>query len=129
MSALDQSGLEVLDRTECLRLLSTARYGRVVYTVDGLPAVQPVKFTVRDDTVWFQTAVRSALSRAADGGVVAFEADVLSEEAAWWVTVLGRAMTTLSLPGPDLSWRPSPAVRELRVGVSIEVVSGRRFVG
>lgn len=38
-----------LDRRECLLLLSTRAFGRVVYTACGLPAVLPVTFLVQPD--------------------------------------------------------------------------------
>ena len=115
---------EVLDRAECLRLLATARYGRVVYTVRGLPAVQPVRFVVRDDAVSFLAAEHSDLLATADGGVVAFEADEWDDEKCWWVTVLGRAAV---VPAP--AGLPSLHVPAAGIRVPAEVVTGRRAEG
>ena len=44
--------LEVLNRRQCLDLLQGVRVGRLVFTEDALPAVQPVNFRLwRDDVV------------------------------------------------------------------------------
>lgn len=44
--------LEVLNRRQCLDLLPRVRVGRLVFTEDALPAVQPVNFRLwRDDVV------------------------------------------------------------------------------
>src|SRR5437016_403996 len=128
---LDQSGLEILDRDECLALLATARVGRIVFTARGLPAVQPVKFVCRREALWFPAHAHTDLFGAAQEDVVAFEADGFAADLAtgWWVSVLGRAGAAqeCDLPRhPDLSWH-GPAVGKLRwVRIPIEVVSGRR---
>jgi hypothetical protein len=128
---LDTSGLEILDRTECLALLATARVGRIVFTARGLPAVQPVKFLCGQDALWFPAQAHTDLFGAAQDGVVAFEVDAFDDRLAtgWWVTVLGRAAAAheCDLPArrPDLSWQPPEGdVRCVRI--PIEVVSGRR---
>ena len=41
---VDRSGLEILDREECLRLLATATLGRVGITNGALPAIVPINF-------------------------------------------------------------------------------------
>jgi uncharacterized protein len=122
---LDSFGSNVLDRTECLMLIGTATFGRVVFTRHGLPAVQPVRFVLAEEAVWFRVAARTELYGAAQNGVVAFEVDLFDEESqsGWWVTVLGRA-TEGEFPGQPSS-RP-PAADERCVKVPIEVVSGGR---
>lgn len=128
---LDQSGLEILDRDECLALLATARVGRIVFTARGLPAVQPVKFLSCHGALWFPAHAHTDLFGAAQDGVVAFEADRFAADLAtgWWVSVLGRADAAreCDLPRrPDLSWQ-GPAGGEIRwIRIPIEVVSGRR---
>src|SRR3954471_12600528 len=89
----DSFGLQVLDRVRCLALLATAAGGRVVYPARGLPAVQPVRFAVRGDTVLFCAPAVSALFGAVHDTVVAFEADGFGpgSTGGWFVTVLGRA--------------------------------------
>ncbi|PXY22916.1 hypothetical protein BAY60_20955 [Prauserella muralis] len=128
---LDSFGLEVLRRDECVALLSAVNVGRVVYTRRGLPAVQPVRFVLRDEDVLCGAPAGSALFAAADGNVVAFEADIFAPDLAsgWYVTVLGRAAElrngSVAAALPDLSWRPRTDDRFLRI--PIEVVTGRRL--
>ncbi|HJQ45796.1 MAG TPA: pyridoxamine 5'-phosphate oxidase family protein [Amycolatopsis sp.] len=128
---IDAFGLEVLDRDECITLLGTAEIGRVVFTTRGLPAVEPVKYQVRGDSVWFAVEARTELFGSAHDGVVAFEVDAFDAtlRTGWWVTVLGRATVApeCDLPRPPkLSWQP-PLAGDVRcVRIPIEVVSGRR---
>ena len=48
MAALqpDDPVLEELSRAECLRLLATATIGRISYTRQALPAMEPVNFAL-----------------------------------------------------------------------------------
>ncbi|HVV14732.1 pyridoxamine 5'-phosphate oxidase family protein [Amycolatopsis sp.] len=129
---MDLSGLEALGRTECLRLLAGVDVGRVVFTIRGLPAVQPVRFALWQESVWFLVHAGSDLFGPAQDGVVAFETDHVDADlsAGWWVTVLGRAGT---VPGrdlpprlPGLSWQLPLPVDVRCVRIPVEVVSGRR---
>ncbi|MFF5989584.1 pyridoxamine 5'-phosphate oxidase family protein [Prauserella flavalba] len=128
---LDSFGLEVLHRDECIALLGAVDLGRVVFTHRGLPAVQPVRFVVRGEAVLCGAPGGSALFAAANDNVVAFEAEVFSPDlgSGWFVTVLGRAGELrdqhLAAGLPELTWRPGPDDRHLRIPV--EVISGRRL--
>jgi len=85
--------LEVLDREQCLGLLQTVRVGRLVFTEDALPAVQPVNFGIWRDDVVIRVAGGAKLAAAARNFVVAFEADELDPDlrTGWSVTVVGHA--------------------------------------
>jgi nitroimidazol reductase NimA-like FMN-containing flavoprotein (pyridoxamine 5'-phosphate oxidase superfamily) len=85
--------LEVLDREQCLELLHTARVGRLVFTEDALPAVQPVNFRLCRDSVVIRVAGGAKLAAAARNFVVAFQADELDPDlrTGWSVTVVGHA--------------------------------------
>ncbi|MBO1420424.1 pyridoxamine 5'-phosphate oxidase family protein, partial [Streptomyces sp. FH025] len=90
------SDLPELDRERALELLARAPVGRVVYTTGALPAVQPVPFRLvpgADGGVLLSAPVGSELARAAEGAVIAFEADDVNgaDGSGWYVTVLGRA--------------------------------------
>lgn len=128
---LDSFGLEVLHRDECITLLGAVHLGRVVFTSRGLPAVQPVRFVVRGEAVLCGAPVGSALFAAANDSVLAFEAEAFSPDltSGWFVTVLGRAGELrdeyVEAGLPELSWRPGPDDRHLRIPV--EVISGRRL--
>ncbi|MGZ4602695.1 MAG: pyridoxamine 5'-phosphate oxidase family protein [Kineosporiaceae bacterium] len=92
-SAQESYRLEEVAPAESLRLLRGARVGRVVYTEAALPAVTPVNFAMDGRAVVFRTAAGSALARAVDDAVVAFQVDdIRHEPGAWWsVVILGVA--------------------------------------
>ena len=133
---LDSAGLEILGRRECLRLLAEAPVGRVIYTEQALPAVQPVTFAVVDGAVVFRTAADSRLAAAARNTVVGFEADAFDPDTAegWSVTIVGRAsVVTDPDRRADLAhlplrrWnagRPDDYIR-----IEVERTSGRRTLG
>ncbi|GAB7143182.1 pyridoxamine 5'-phosphate oxidase family protein [Mycobacterium riyadhense] len=85
--------LEVLDRRQCLELLQTVRVGRLVFTEDALPAVQPVNFRLFRGHVVIRVADGAKLTAATRNFVVAFQADQLDPDlrSAWSVTVVGHA--------------------------------------
>src|SRR4029078_4486736 len=85
--------LEILNRRQCLDRLDTVRGGRLVFTEDELPAVQPVHFRLWRDDVVIRAAGGAKLAAAADNLVVAFEADELDPDLrqGWSVTVVGHA--------------------------------------
>lgn len=82
--------VEVLGEGECLRLLGTARLGRIGYTEGALPAIRPVSFTVRDGAVVIPAQRGSSVVRALSGAIVAFSVDSYGAEdgAGWSVTVV-----------------------------------------
>ncbi|AKS32960.1 pyridoxamine 5'-phosphate oxidase family protein [Mycolicibacterium goodii] len=85
--------LDVLSRRQCLDLLQRVRVGRLVFTEDALPAVQPVNFRLSHDDVIIRVAGGGKLSAAARHQVVAFQADELDPDlrTGWSVTVVGHA--------------------------------------
>jgi hypothetical protein len=91
--ASQRQELEVLDREQCLELLQTVRVGRLVFTEDALPAVQPVNFRLLRDDVVIRVAAGAKLTAAARNVVVAFQADDLDPDlrTGWSVTVVGHA--------------------------------------
>jgi uncharacterized protein len=84
--------LEELSRAECVRLLATVAIGRICYTRQALPAVEPVNFAVHDGAIVIRTAAGGKLAAATRHAVVAFEADDLDLvlRSGWSVTVVGR---------------------------------------
>ncbi|MFC0432078.1 pyridoxamine 5'-phosphate oxidase family protein [Kutzneria buriramensis] len=89
----DAAGLEVLDRAECLALVKTVSFGRIVFTDQALPAVLPVNFSVWDGSLLIRTGAGSKLAAATRNAVVAFEADDidLDNGKGWSVVVIGRS--------------------------------------
>ncbi len=87
----DPAVQEVLSWHECMRLLASAPVGRIVYSDQALPAVQPVDFVVDDEAVVVRTGNGSRLARAVERAIVAFEADEYDPAAGsgWSVTLVG----------------------------------------
>jgi hypothetical protein len=50
-----------LDRGESLRLLATVPVGRLIFTVNALPAVRPMNFALVDGLVVLRTAAGSTV--------------------------------------------------------------------
>jgi hypothetical protein len=84
---------EALSDPECRRLLATALFGRLVFTRDALPVVQPMRFCLRGGQLLLPTRSGSSLTRALRGAVVAFQADCLDEltGTGWTITAVGPA--------------------------------------
>ena len=126
--------LDVLNRRQCLDLLDTVRVGRLVFTEDALPAVQPVNFRLWRDDVVIRVAGGPKLAAAADNLVVAFEADELDPDLrqGWSVTVVGHAQQITDIDElvevsgtfvqPWVEGRRDHFVR-----IRIEKMTGRRF--
>jgi uncharacterized protein len=76
-----------------MELLQQSRVGRVVITLDAMPAVRTVRFAVAENHVVFRAAPDSRLLRATENAIVAFHADDYNEaeRQGWSVTVLGHA--------------------------------------
>ena len=127
----DPLGLDVLDRDECLALLATTDLGRLVYTSQALPAVQPVRFVLRGDSVFCRVPAGSAVFAGVFDSVVAFTADAFAPGLAggWFVTVVGRASYVrdedLAVEASPRWWVPTTSDRTIRI--PIESISGRRI--
>lgn len=128
----EQPAVETLSRDECVRLLASVPFGRIIYTVAALPAVQPVNFTIRHDTIVVRTASESKLAAATRNSVIAFQADQIdvATRAGWSVTVVGRCsevvdpveVAELALTGPQAWGRPAS---DRFIVIGIEQVTGR----
>ncbi|TYK43927.1 pyridoxamine 5'-phosphate oxidase family protein [Actinomadura decatromicini] len=131
---LDQSGLEILDRDECRALLSRAAIGRIVFTHQALPAVQPVNFILSRGDIVFRTSGTSRLATAAADTIVAFEIDDFDTAArtGWSVVVVGRARRATDpreiaalAALPLESW--APGTRDTFIRIHPELITGRRI--
>ena len=128
--------LEELSRAECLRLLATAAIGRICYTRQALPAVEPVNFRLQDGAIVIRTDAGGKLAAATRLAVVAFEADDLDPvlRSGWSVTVIGRCEEVTDagdVAGLDRlgleSWAPGTRNHFIRIVPAI--VTGRRLRG
>jgi uncharacterized protein len=130
----DVLSLELLPHSECVRLLTRAQVGRVVFTVAALPAVVPVTFAVLDDAVVMCTAPDTRFAATADGNVLAFEIDEidLQSRTGWSVVVTGVAelvtdsLTRSRIHGVVAPWTPGHL--DVFVRLPLTVVTGRRIV-
>ena len=87
-----RTGVVILPRPECFRLLSTQTIGRLGFLVGDQPLVLPVNFAVVREVVVFRTGRGSKLHSAA-GTKVSFEVDDVdvATGVAWSVVVQGVA--------------------------------------
>lgn len=87
-----RTGLEVLDRVECLHRLGTGHFGRLGVCVDGQPIVLPVNYALDGDDIVFRSAPGTKVT-ASIGRPVAFEIDghEAFSHAGWSVLVVGTA--------------------------------------
>jgi nitroimidazol reductase NimA-like FMN-containing flavoprotein (pyridoxamine 5'-phosphate oxidase superfamily) len=129
----DANGLEIIDRSECLRLLKTVPIGRIGLSVDALPVVLPVNFVLRNEEIIIRTAPGTKLSAAVANAVVAFEADQFDSisHTGWSVLVQG---TSRVLRDPaeieaarQLPLRPwANEATDWFIALTTDVVNGRR---
>lgn len=133
----DRNGLEVLDRNECLRLLSSAGIGRIAITRQALPMIVPVNFLLDGVRLLIRTTPGTKLDAAAAGAVVAFEVDAIDPigHAGWSVSVTGVAGVVSDeedlarISGLPLArWAPPvPGIPEHVLAISTEIMTGRRL--
>lgn len=129
---IDRDGLEVLNRTECFRLLDNAHLGRIAVSSGALPLVLPVGYVMDGDTIVVDAGRDLGLEFDMAGAVVGFEVDNLHENGhtGWTVMVTGVAQVVhdeveasrLRQLFPDGSEHGDGHL----VRVSCELVSGRR---
>jgi len=83
----------MLPAGECLRLLKSVPVGRIAYTKNALPAVEPVRFALDGRHIVIRVDPGSVLSSALHHTVVAFEADHVDFDThrGWSVTIVGNA--------------------------------------
>ncbi|OJZ66005.1 pyridoxamine 5'-phosphate oxidase family protein [Mycolicibacterium diernhoferi] len=128
----DTHTMVVLSVSDCWDLLAGTALGRLVTTVDGVPAIFPVNYTVQDRTVLFRTAQGTKLVSAAINNNVLFEADGYSLSEGWSVIVAGVARSVRSEEDIAeaeraglISWTDSE--KEHFVRIHPRGVTGRRF--
>ena len=98
-----RSGIEVLDRDQCLALLETDVVGRLAVIAGGSPAVFPVNYAMDGDAVVFRTAAGTKLD-AGRRAPACFEIDSFDRDGrtGWSVVVSGRLEEVTSFDGAVL---------------------------
>ena len=132
----DRSGLEVLERHECLALLAGEEVGRLGLVWGGHPLILPVNYVLDGDTVVFRTAPGTKLD-ASRRTAVAFEVDRFdgATREGWSVVVQGVADEVTDFADPALLERLgrlrldpwSEGDKPHVVRIVPRVVSGRRL--
>ena len=132
---LVDEGLELLTEDDCWDLLTKTEVGRVGITINAMPAIFPVNYTVVDRTIVFRTAPGTKLAAATAGTVIAFEIDEhrAADRSGWSVLAIGRAQVAHDL---DLTVRVlasglepwADGKRTNLVRIEPEFMSGRRLV-
>ena len=59
------AGAQRLDAAEAIRLLASVEFGRVVFTVNALPAIRPVNHLLDEGRIIIRTRLTSAISSLA----------------------------------------------------------------
>ncbi|MEV4002558.1 pyridoxamine 5'-phosphate oxidase family protein [Actinomadura sp. NPDC049753] len=131
---LDHSGMEILDDEECRALLRRSTIGRIVFTLQALPTVQPVNFVFDGELIVVKTSSASRLATAASDTIVAFEIDEIDADGdrGWSVVTVGPARRVTE-PGeiarlsalPLRSW--APGERDQFIVVRPRLITGRRI--
>ncbi|QUQ64036.1 pyridoxamine 5'-phosphate oxidase family protein [Kutzneria sp. CA-103260] len=128
----DAAGLEILDRAECVALLTTVPLGRIVFTDLALPAVLPVNFSVWDGSLLIRTGADGKLAAATRNAVVAFEVDDIDLDTGkgWSVVVVGRSGVVDHPAELAEAARAAPRTwvggRDHLIRIVIGTISGRR---
>jgi len=118
-----------------MRLLASVDYGRVVFTLNALPAIRPVNHLVDGGRIVIRTRLTSALSvdmRATEDVVVAYEADSIdpATRTGWSVVVTGLAHT-LTDPEQVLRYeqllRPWVNHADTVIAIAPKMITGSRI--
>lgn len=128
-----RTGLEVLDRAECLRRLASEPIGRLGVCVDGQPVVLPVNYTLDVNDVVFRSAPGTKV-HAAIGRPVAFEIDGADafRHGGWSVLVVGTAEAVVDgrerarLETLPLT-RYGPGAKDVWIRIRSTAITGRRI--
>jgi len=135
MAEIDvRTGLEVLDRHECVALLAKSSLGRIAVVGDGgRPLIFPVNFALDGDAIVLRTDPGTKL-RYASQGWVAFECDGVDRvyHTGWSVLASGVAEEVRNAAEiaelkrlPLALWAPGPKSVWLRIRP--RVLTGRRI--
>ena len=127
-----RSGLEVLERRECLELLASHPVGRVAVVLGSAPMIFPVNYVLDGDCILFRSDDGSKLAGARNASHMSFEIDGIDDGGGWSVVVngVGRevvdATELVRMETLDLQpWTPGAKAHWIRIRP--ETVTGRRI--
>src|SRR5271166_5148368 len=128
------AGAQRLDSSEAIRLLASTSYGRIVFTLNALPAIRPVNHLLDEGRIIIRTRLTASISaavRSSDGIVVAYEADSIDPQTrtGWSIVVTGHAHT---ITDPDQVSRYGqllhPWINHADTAIEPEIITGFRIV-
>jgi nitroimidazol reductase NimA-like FMN-containing flavoprotein (pyridoxamine 5'-phosphate oxidase superfamily) len=122
---------------ECWQLLRAVSVGRVVFTMNALPAIRPVNHVVDGQAIIIRSHLGSAITghSARDGAVVCYEADEIDPDrhTGWSVIATGLARLVRD---PDSAVRYKQALEPWAAGamdqviaITPQTITGIRLVG
>jgi nitroimidazol reductase NimA-like FMN-containing flavoprotein (pyridoxamine 5'-phosphate oxidase superfamily) len=125
--------LEVLEATECRRLLISTSFGRLGYSAADEQRIVPMNYVIAEEHLVFRTSSENEVARFAPDRQVAFEVDKIDEflQSGWSVLVSGTAeeLPRASLRAMDVGETPEPwaaGVRSLYLRIPLARITGRR---
>jgi len=126
--AVDRTGIEVIDRDGCLRLVGARRVGRLGIVVGGEPVILPVNYAVDGESIVFRSAPGAKLDMG-PRAPACFEIDEFDDamQAGWSVLIAGRLeeIDEGEAGGLDVTpWAPGPRDHWMRLVP--RRISGRR---
>ena len=90
-----ESGRELapLSKDECLRLVGSVPFGRIVFTSRAMPAIRLVRHARFGEQIIISDSPDLGITADAPGTVVAYETDLIGpgQQPAWTVLAIGRA--------------------------------------
>ena len=130
-----RTGLDILDRDECLALVRHQPVGRIAIVDGGHPLVFPVNYLLDGDDVVFRTGEGTKLDLA-QRGPVCFEVDEIdpATRGGWSVMIHGRLEEVTAYDGPLFDrlaaagvepWAEAPKDHVMRV--IARSITGRRI--
>lgn len=134
---VDDNGLEILSRAQCLELLATRPVGGVALTRNALPTILPVTYGLLGSDVVFATGAGSKYLAVPRETVIAFEVDDVDpvSRSGWSVLAVGVAG---HLDEDDPDWAAAMALdlhpwvgrrAEGLIRLRTDHLSGRRLTG
>jgi nitroimidazol reductase NimA-like FMN-containing flavoprotein (pyridoxamine 5'-phosphate oxidase superfamily) len=134
MAHRDASALERVPDYECLQLMASVPVGRIVYTRQAMPAVEPVNFVLDGGDIVVRTDPGGKLAAAPRQAVVAFETDDIDPvlQRGWSVTAVGHSREVTDLDDiarlRELGLRTwAPGEREHFIRITPSILHGRRL--
>jgi nitroimidazol reductase NimA-like FMN-containing flavoprotein (pyridoxamine 5'-phosphate oxidase superfamily) len=125
--------IEVLEVSECRRLLVTSNVGRLGYATPDEQRIVPLNYVVFDEHLVFRTSSENDIARFVPGRPVAFEVDDMDGflQSGWSVLACGTAdeLPRESLRAMDVGETPEPwaeGVRPLYLQIPLTRLTGRR---